>query len=83
MAEEADVTSLGELLRGTNAIYRAYLQMQVDADLHNLWLQCCQAVVHAAWVAHDAAVEGLSEVPEAVQLQSVACALVALCNQAK
>ena len=36
---------------------RAYLRMQVDPKLHNLWLQCCVGVIRAAWAAHDAAVE--------------------------
>jgi len=35
---------------------RAYMQLQMDAGLHNLWLQCCVLVIRAAWAAHDAAV---------------------------
>ena len=38
---------------------QAYLRMQVEPSLHNLWLQCCVGVIRAAWAAHDAAVDDM------------------------
>ena len=46
-----------DLRQGPSNMRRAYLRMQVDPKLHNLWLQCCVGVIRAAWAAHDAAVE--------------------------
>ena len=47
----------GDLRQVPQRMRRAYMQMQMDAGLHNLWLQCCVSVIRAAWATHDAAVE--------------------------
>jgi len=47
----------GDLRQVPRRMRRAYMQMQMDAGLHNLWLQCCVSVIRAAWATHDAAVE--------------------------